>query len=656
MFTKPTLPTTHGSEARRTQRAGPDSAQLNSRIRALQTQVSGLEGEIRALRESTSWRMSAPIRWLRRQLNGRKSLLDPASIRRSESYAEWARLYDLMAEGEADRFCVEMATRAERPVLSVVMVASSDGLPRLASTVNSILLQAYQDREMVIALERGDVPRAEAILPSKALKEGRIKLHPCRPGFSKAEALNSALGTTSGDWIVLLEPGDVLPRYALCHVAAEIHSHADARIVYSDEDTLDDQGGRIEPLFKPDWNVELFYSQNLASHLAVFSKGLLGEVDGFREDAGAAAVYDLVLRSAERLRPMQIRHIPRVLCHRPQGDDGVLSSATAEAEAKALTDHFLRIGTAARVLDTENGRRVHFELPLAPPLVSLIIPTRNGLDLVRQCIESIVTETTYPNYEILLVDNGSDDPAALGYFGELQKQPGITVIRDDRPFNYSALNNQAVRRARGEVIGLINNDIEVIAPEWLSEMVSIALQPGVGAVGAKLLYPDETVQHGGVLLGVGGATGIASHAHKFLSAWDPGYMNRSISLQSFSAVTAACLVVRKSAYEQVGGLNEAELKVAYNDVDFCLKLLEAGYRNVWTPHAQLFHHESATRGSDFSPERSELFDQEQAYMRSRWGALIANDPAYNPNLTVYAEDFGLAWPPRVPWVAGAAKP
>jgi GT2 family glycosyltransferase len=282
-------------------------------------------------------------------------------------------------------------------------------------------------------------------------------------------------------------------------------------------------------------------------------------------------------------------------------------------------------------------------LPIPPPFVSLIIPTRNGVDLVRQCIESIVLETAYPHYEILLIDNGSDDPEALAYFEQLHAQPNITVIRDDRPFNYSALNNAAVASAHGDIIGLLNNDIEVMGGDWLDEMVSIALQPGVGAVGAKLLYPDLTVQHGGILLGVGG---VAGHSHKHLPATAPGHGGRAQLLQSFSAVTAACLVVRKALYDEVGGLDEEHLGVAYNDVDFCLRLREAGYRSVWTPYPELLHHESASRGLDLSTESRDRLTRESAWMRQRWGALIANDPAYNPNLTLEFEDFGLAWPPR----------
>jgi GT2 family glycosyltransferase len=657
MFTKPTLPTAHLSSRRRTPSSGREQARLNSQIRVLQMRVANLEGEIQALRRSTSWRVSAPLRWLSRRLRPVDGPLDATTLRHAETYEEWVRLYDTPAAGVPDRLCAEMNARAQAPSLSIVLAAGSASASMIAATCASIAAQAYARFELVIPAEAASLPAIEAICEKAGLDRSRLKLLAVEGGQTMARSLNAAVEAAAEDWLLLATPGDLLPPYALGYIASEIDAHPDAQIVYADEDALDPQGHRIDPLFKPDWNPELFHSQDFVSdHLAIARKAVQ-EVGGLREAFDPVTVYDLVLRIAESGDASRIRHIPRVLCHRPAKSGRAEDTAGAsDSETRALGAHFARTGVAARVYDAEGGRGVRYRLPAEPPRVSLIIPTRNGLALVRQCVESIVAETDYSNYEILLVDNGSDDPAALAYLDELRRQPGITVIRDDSPFNYSALNNMAVRHARGDVIGLINNDIEVISPDWLDEMVSLALQPGVGAVGAKLLYPDETVQHGGVLLGVGGAASIAAHANKFLSAWDGGFMGRSLVLQSFSAVTAACLVVRKALYEQVGGLNEVDLKVAYNDVDFCLRLREAGYRNLWTPHAKLFHHESATRGSDFSPEHRQRFEQEQAYMRSHWGPLIARDPAYNPNLTVYAEDFGLAWPPRVPWLTGAAKP
>jgi GT2 family glycosyltransferase len=279
-------------------------------------------------------------------------------------------------------------------------------------------------------------------------------------------------------------------------------------------------------------------------------------------------------------------------------------------------------------------------------LVSIIIPTRNAHELTERCISSIRQLTSYPCYEIVLVDNGSDDIQSLAYIAELAKQEGVRVLRDEQPFNFSALNNSAVRLARGTVLALVNNDIEVLGADWLARMVSLALQPGAGAVGAKLLYPDGTIQHGGVIMGLGG---LAAHAHKRLPRHARGYFGRAALAQNVSAVTAACLVVRKDLYERVGGLNERELAIAYNDIDFCLKLNQLGLRNIWTPFVEMVHDESATRGYETSPAKLERFSREKAYMLKSWRPEIERDPAYSPNLSLEGSDFGLAIPPRQSW-------
>ncbi|MDO8772775.1 MAG: glycosyltransferase family 2 protein, partial [Burkholderiaceae bacterium] len=326
------------------------------------------------------------------------------------------------------------------------------------------------------------------------------------------------------------------------------------------------------------------------------------------------------------------------------------ADVTAQSQA-ALHAHFARRGMAARAEQAEQGLRIRYALPAQPPLVSLIIPTKNNTALLRQCIDSILAKTSYPNYEMLVVDNGSEVPETLDYLKSLAREPKIRVMRDNCVFNYSALNNAAVQQAAGEIIGLVNDDIEVKTADWLNEMVSHALRPGVGAVGARLWYPDQTVQHAGMVL-VGG---IARHVHKHLPLGEVGFCGRAVLTQSFTAVTGACLVVQKELFERLGGLNELELAVGFNDLDFCLRLREAGYRNVWTPYAELVHHESATRGQDDSPEKQRRAEKELRYMRKRWGDRLLRDPAYNPNLTDGHDDFSLAWPPRVnrlgEWIA-----
>ena len=264
--------------------------------------------------------------------------------------------------------------------------------------------------------------------------------------------------------------------------------------------------------------------------------------------------------------------------------------------------------------------------------------------MLQTCLESILSKTSYPNFEVLIVDNNSDDPETKTLLRELANQKHVTIITDTRPFNFSVINNQAAKSAKGEYICFLNDDTEVISPDWLSEMMSHAMQPMVGAVGAKLWYPDDRLQHGGVILGIGG---VAGHSHKYLGKNDVSYFNRANLIQEFSAVTAACMLVQKKIFVEAGGFDEKNLSIAFNDVDLCLKIKTLGYRIVWTPFAELYHHESISRGNDFDPDKIERFMKENDFMLEKWGKLIGNDPAYSPNLTLESENFGLAWPPRI---------
>ncbi|MET3495563.1 glycosyltransferase family 2 protein [Variovorax boronicumulans] len=601
MFSKPTLPAAQSSPRRRGLDIASSNAQLQRQIGLLEVQVKALDAQVRSMTQSTSWRLTSPLRWLsghfQRIVRGVPSAAEPAH---RGTYADWAARYDsLESDAHEESRRVEMAKWSVKPRFLVLTDASGANAASLKETTRSLEAQGYA---------------------RWTLQAGPL------------------VGAVDADWVVWLEPGCTLPAHALFAIAKEIAAHPGVRMLYADTDAIDADGRRGSPCFKPDWNPDLFLARNLFSPMGVIQASLFEEAGGLNAAADGAQGFDLALRCVERIQPDQIRHIPRILSH-----SRAPLAAAGRADVQALDRHFQRTDTAATAEATPYGLRAHYALPEQPPFVSLVIPTRNGVNLVRQCIESIVLETAYPHYEILLVDNGSDDPEALAYFAALDAQPGITVIRDDRPFNYSALNNAAVKRARGELVGLLNNDIEVISPDWLHEMASLALQSGVGAVGAKLLYPDMTIQHGGVVLGIGG---MAGHAHKHLPSTVAGHGGRAQLVQNFSAVTAACLVVRKSLYEQVGGLDEAQLGVAYNDVDFCLRLREAGYRNVWTPYAELLHHESASRGLELAAESRDRLAREADFMRSRWAKLIASDPAYNPNLTLDTEDFDLAWPPR----------
>lgn len=591
-----------------------------------------------------AWRVYRKARWqgvvweLRRRTRG------------ANDYSAWVKTYDVLTDQDRKAIAERIDAMSSRPRFSVLMPTYNPDPVWLRAAIDSVRAQLYPDWEFCIADDASPSQEVRDILRTYAESDARIKVVFRPKNGHISEASNSALALATAPWVVLMDHDDLLSEHALFWMADCIIARPEARLIYSDEDKVDEKGQRSDPYFKPDWNIDLFRSQNMFSHLGMLATDLVRDVGGFRKGMEGSQDWDLVLRCVERLGPGQVAHVPRVLYHWRIHAESTARSMTAKPYAavageKALSDHFVRTGVNATAEYVGFGYRVRYALPPQPPLVSLVIPTRNALALVRQCIESILRKTTYPNYEIIVVDNGSDDPAALAYLEALARKPNMRVLRDERDFNYSALNNAAVGVARGDLIALVNNDIEVISPDWLSEMVGLALQPGVGAVGARLWYPGMTLQHGGVVLGIGG---VAAHANKGLPRGLNGYAGRAALIQSFSAVTAACLVVRKAAYQQVGGLDEVHLAVAFNDVDFCLRLVEAGYRNVWTPYAELLHHESATRGEDIAPEKRERFQRESGYMQERWRDLLQHDPAYNPNLTVDSEDFGYAWPPRVP--------
>lgn len=570
-------------------------------------------------------------------------------VREPDNYEKWVASFDTLTPEIRSVLEKRVSEIKNPPLISIVMPTYNPSAMHLRAAIDSVVAQLYPHWELCIADDASPNEKVRAILKEYAEADPRIKTVFRPKNGHISEASNSALGLASGRWIALMDHDDLLTEHALFWIADCIASHPDVQLIYSDEDKIDDHGRLSDPYFKPDWNIDLFRSHNMFSHLGVLSADLVRRVGGFRKGLEGSQDWDLVIRCAEEVEAAQIRHVPRVLYHWRVHEESTARSMDAKPYAaiageRVLNEHYQRTGVQASAEFLGTGYRTRYALPDVLPLVSIIVPTRNGLELMRQCIDSIVSKTVYKNYELVVVDNGSDDAAALDYFAMLAKKENVRVLRDDRPFNYSALNNAAVEIARGDVIALVNNDIEVRSPDWLSEMVSLSLQPGVGAVGARLWYPDMTLQHGGVVMGLGG---LAAHAHKHLPAGLPGYAARAVLAQSFSAVTAACMVVRKSIYQQAGGLDEDNLPVAFNDIDFCLRLREAGYRNVWTPYAELVHHESATRGDDVAPEKRKRFEREIAYMQSRWADVIAHDPAYNPNLTLDAENFSYAWPPRI---------
>jgi GT2 family glycosyltransferase len=365
------------------------------------------------------------------------------------------------------------------------------------------------------------------------------------------------------------------------------------------------------------------------------------------------------LRVAGSSTPARIRHVPFILYHRrlfrePESFAADRLDRAAVGSRRAIADYLASRGEAGKVgpAGVAAHHRILRPLPDPLPLVSLLVPTRDAVDLLQRCVTGLLERTDYAALEVIILDNDSTDPRTLAYFAEIVRDARVRVLPYRGSFNYSAINNFGVAQARGAIIGLVNNDIDVIEPGWLKEMVSHAVRPNVGAVGAKLLYGDGTVQHGGVILGTGG---VAGHAHRRLGGSENGYFWRLALTQNLSALTAACLVMRRDCFDAVGGLDEIDLTVAFNDVDLCLKLRRAGYDIVWTPFATLYHLESATRGADIDVLKAERSQREVACMRVRWAAELDNDFFYNPNLTLMAEEFGLAFPPRAvkPWTTAA---
>ncbi|MES9833963.1 MAG: glycosyltransferase [Candidatus Thiodiazotropha sp. DIVDIV] len=539
--------------------------------------------------------------------------------------------------------------RDDRPTISIVMPVYNVEESWLREAIDSVLAQTYDDWELCIADDASTKTHVRRVLKEYETRFKRIKVVYREKNGHISAATNSALELATGQFVGLMDHDDVLAPHALFFVAQEIILHPEASLFYSDEDKLNSEGIRYDHYFKPDFNPDLMRSHNMICHFGVYRRSLLEEIGGVREGFEGAQDYDLALRCLREIDPRKgVRHIPWILYHWRAIPESTASGADAKSYAlkaaiDAVKDDFDARGIEAKVAESDliaGMIRVQYPVPENRPLVSIIIPTRNGEVLLRQCIDSIHDRTDYKNYEIVVVDNQSDDPQTLEYLSQLDKADGVNVLRYDHPFNFSAINNFAVKESKGELLCFMNDDIEVIASGWLDEMVSQGSRPEIGAVGARLWYPDGRLQHGGVVLGLGG---VAGHAMKYSYEDNRGYMGRSVLVQNFTAVTAACMLVRRRVFDEVGGFDESNLAVAFNDVDICIRIYEQGYNNLWSPYAEFYHHESASRGAEDTPEKQRRFSGEAEYMLNKWGPLLERDPAYNPNLTRCGEDFSLNW-------------
>ena len=570
-------------------------------------------------------------------------------------YIVWTEDYDTLMNADRKAIKARIASLDYKPLISVVMPVYNVEEIWLRQAIESVRKQLYPHWELCIADDYSTKPHVRTVLQEYASKDPRIKVTFRQENGHISAASNSALELATGEFIALLDHDDELAEHALYMVVEELNEHPEADLIYSDEDVIGTQGQRLFPLFKSEWNPDLFYSINLVTHLGVYRSSIIRELGGFRLGYEGSQDYDLVLRIIERIPESHIRHIPHILYHWRAVPGSVALDMSEkkyahEAARKAISAHFERRGISAKVVAGSKDyiHRVIYPLPALHPLVSLIIGTRDRVDLLRQVVEGILEQTDYQPIELIIVDNQSAEPATLEFLSEIQKDLRVKVIKYDAPFNFSAINNMAIRQSRGEVVGLINNDIKIISPDWLKELVSHAIRPEIGAVGAKLYYGDDLIQHAGVVLG---PLYIALHVHKYLPKQYADSVDRVQIMQNYSAVTGACLMLRRQVFDEVGGLDEVNLPIAFNDIDLCLRIRERGYRILWTPYAELYHLESASRGSDETPEKLPRFRKEQDYMRRRWKHLLSHDPYLNPNLALDSGHLPLTFPPRVskPW-------
>ncbi len=573
-----------------------------------------------------------------------------------KNYSNWIKNYDTLTVKMVNRMQKIMAEWEKKPLISIILPTYNTDERWLCKAIDSVIEQIYPHWELCIADDASTASHIKPLLEQYAAQDRRIKIVFRQENGHISAASNSALELATGEYVTFLDHDDMLPRHTLFWVVEDMQHYPDHKMWYSDEDKVNEKDERYDPYFKCDWNPDLFLSHNLVTHLAVYQADIIKAIGGLREGFEGAQDYDLVLRFIEKISPAEIRHIPRILYHWRAIQGSTATSADEKpyallAAQKAIQEFLERKGIqGAEVMENPEIKgtiRVKYPLITPPPLVSLIIPTRNGLELLKRCVDSILNKTSYQAFEILIIDNESDDPATLDYFDALATQGLARIIEYPYPFNYADMNNMAVDHAQGELIGLLNNDLEVINEDWLTELVSHAIRPEVGIVGARLWYPNDTLQHGGVLLGIGG---VAGHAHKGFPRGHVGYAGRAALIQNFSAVTGACMVMRKAVFRQVGGLNAEHLTVALNDVDLCLKIHCSNLRCVWTPFSELYHHESASRGYEDTPEKVARYEKERIYMKETWPQFLIADPAYSPNLTLDSEDFAYAWPPRVPFL------
>ena len=572
-------------------------------------------------------------------------------------YTEWIARFDTLTESDRRAIARHIDRFPSRPTFSVIMPIFTNDPGKLRTGIESARRQLYPATELCIALSpaAAQSQAVQNLLTDAAAADPRIRIADAVADAHNATAANAALSLASGDFAVLFDPLHLLSERALYEMAAEIIAHPDADILFSDEDSIDEAGLRHHPIMKTGWNPEMMLSHDMVGNLTVVRRSLLESIDGFRAGFGGSQNYDLVLRASEATMATRIRHLPLVLHHSrqtidtPHADSPIADSVDHASALQVVTEHLQRTGqagaTVAPLPNAPGWLEVRRTVPSPAPLVSVIIPTRDRADVLGKCLNSLLDGTDYSALEVIVADNDSCEPETFRLFDRLAADPRVRILPCPGPFNYSAINNKAIAESRGEILLLLNNDVLIRHADWLTNMVAQAVRPEVGAVGARLLYENGTIQHAGVILGVGVIEPVAGHVYERVAADAPGHLNHLRVARNTSAVTAACLAMRRKVFDEVGGFDEQHLPVAFNDVDLCLKVGQRGYQIICTPQAELTHLESISRGSDLRPEAIERFKRDIAHMKRTWGRQIDNDPHYGPNFHKVVVDYSLAFPP-----------
>ena len=534
------------------------------------------------------------------------------------------------------------AAFAQKPLISIVIPLYCTPLPYLKELLESVRRQSYENWQLCLADGSPD-DKAKEFIEKHYGREKRIVYRKLEENGGISVNTNEAVALAAGEYLMLCDHDDTLEPDALYEIVKAINDTG-ADVLYTDEDKVSMDGRHyFDPNFKPDFNLFRLRENNYICHIFVVKKSLTDETGLLRSEFDGAQDFDFILRCCEKAQ--KITHIPKVLyhwrCHMDSTAADPSSKAYAyEAGRKAVREHYQRLGIDAKVEMTERPGwyRSHVKVQ-GNPLISVIIPNKDHTDDLELCLFSMTRKSTYRDYEILIVENNSEKEETFEYYRKLpDRYPKARVLTWEKEFNYSAINNFAAKEAKGEYLLFLNNDVEILTPDWMEEMLQNCQQENVAAVGAKLYYPDDTIQHAGVVLGLGG---IAGHIMCRASKEDPGYFGRMISVQEISAVTAACMMVKKSDFDAVGGLDET-FQVAFNDIDLCMKFSAAGKKIIFTPYAELYHYESKSRGLEDTPEKQFRFDKEVKRFQEKWAQqLEMGDPYYSPNLSVTEGDCSL---------------